>query len=318
MHFGELEREKFRALMREYESVCGVRVMTYSILSNHFHLLIEVPNRPARLPTDDELEKRLSVLTGSAAATAKEFMIRLKQLRSESKHEEAESLREMVFRNMWDISMFMKFLKQRFTQWFNRQYDRKGTLWEERFKSVLVETSGRVLSIVAAYIDLNPVRAGMVKNPEDFRWCGYGEAMAGGRLARNGLERIVTGAERRPEGNVPEEDVLPMYRMLLYDQGMEHGHTEAKGASQRAGISREAALEVLANKGKVPIHEYLRLRVRYFVDGVALGNREFVERVFQENRKRFSERRRDGARRLRGVSGEQLFCLRNLRVRVLG
>jgi len=59
-----------------------------------------------------------------------------------------------------------------------------------------------------------------------------------------------------------------------------HGHTEAKGASQRAGISREAALEVLANKGKVPIHEYLRLRVRYFVDGVALGNREYVERVF--------------------------------------
>ena len=57
----------------------------------------------------------------------------------------------------------MKLLKQRFTQWFNRQRGRKGTLWEERFKSVLVEGTGEVLATMAAYIDLNPVRAGIVK-----------------------------------------------------------------------------------------------------------------------------------------------------------
>ena len=88
---------------------------------------------------------------------------------------------------MWDVSVFMKLLKQRFTQWFNQQWGRKGTLWEERFKSVLVEGAGEVLATMAAYIDLNPVRAGIVKDPADYRWCGYAEATAGSRRAQRGL-----------------------------------------------------------------------------------------------------------------------------------
>jgi hypothetical protein len=51
---------------------------------------------------------------------------------------------------MWDVSAFMKLLKQRFTQWFNRRRGRKGTLWEERFKSVLVEGAGPALSAMPA------------------------------------------------------------------------------------------------------------------------------------------------------------------------
>jgi hypothetical protein len=47
---------------------------------------------------------------------------------------------------MWDVSAFMKLLKQRFTQWFNRQRGRKGTLWEERFKKG--SEKGSVLDIV--------------------------------------------------------------------------------------------------------------------------------------------------------------------------
>ncbi|MEZ5431159.1 MAG: hypothetical protein R3F31_08270 [Verrucomicrobiales bacterium] len=43
------------------------------------------------------------------------------------------------------------------------------------------------LLTMAAYIDLNPVRAGMVDDPKDYRWCGYAEAVAGGRRARRGL-----------------------------------------------------------------------------------------------------------------------------------
>jgi hypothetical protein len=52
-----------------------------------------------------------------------------------------------------------------------------GTLWEGRFKSVLVEGTGQTLSTMAAYIDLNPVRAGIVKDPADYRWSGYAEAV---------------------------------------------------------------------------------------------------------------------------------------------
>jgi putative transposase len=77
---------------------------------------------------------------------------------------------------MHDLSEFMKGLKQRFTQWFNGHHGRRGTLWEGRFKSVLVQ-DGYAARVMAAYIDLNPIRAAMVQKPEDYKWCSYGEAV---------------------------------------------------------------------------------------------------------------------------------------------
>ncbi len=56
---------------------------------------------------------------------------------------------------MWDVSYLMRVLKQRFSQWYNGAHHRKGTLWEERFRSVLVEADV-ALRVVACYIDLNP------------------------------------------------------------------------------------------------------------------------------------------------------------------
>ncbi len=49
--FGPGEKERFVALMREYEQFCGVQVLTYCLMSNHFHILVEVPKRPETLPT---------------------------------------------------------------------------------------------------------------------------------------------------------------------------------------------------------------------------------------------------------------------------
>ena len=51
------------------------------------------------------------------------------------------------------LLLLMKELKQRYTKWFNKQHGRFGTLWAERFKSVIVEDRARVISKVAAYID---------------------------------------------------------------------------------------------------------------------------------------------------------------------
>ncbi|MFT5188909.1 MAG: hypothetical protein ACI9DF_001628 [Verrucomicrobiales bacterium] len=75
----------------------------------------------------------------------------------------------------------MRELKQRFTQRYNKKAKRKGPLWDERFKSVLLENDKTVLLTMAAYIDLNPVRAGLVNDPKDYRWSGYGEAVAGNK-----------------------------------------------------------------------------------------------------------------------------------------
>ena len=81
----------------------------------------------------------------------------------------------------WKIgeSWFLRLVKQRFAQWYNKRQARTGALWEDRFKSVLVEGAGPALSAMAVYIDLNPVRAGIVEDPADYRWCGNAEAVAG-------------------------------------------------------------------------------------------------------------------------------------------
>ena len=66
----------------------------------------------------------------------------------------------------------LKELKQRFSRWHNRRVGRKGPVWEDRHKSVQVEDSETALRTIAAYIDLNPVCAGLVTDPKDYRWGG--------------------------------------------------------------------------------------------------------------------------------------------------
>ena len=73
---------------------------------------------------------------------------------------------------MYDLSAFMKGLKQRFTQWFNGRHNRRGVLWEGRFKSSLVQSEDYLLQCYR-YIELNPVRAHMVDEPSEYAWSSY-------------------------------------------------------------------------------------------------------------------------------------------------
>lgn len=69
-------------------------------------------------------------------------------------------------------SLLMKHLGQRYVQYINRTYKRSGTLWEGRFRSCLTQSEDYVLACYR-YIELNPVRAGMVSLPQDYRWSSY-------------------------------------------------------------------------------------------------------------------------------------------------
>ena len=188
--FGNEEREFVVALMRKLEAFLGVRVVTYAVMSNHFHLLVEVPDRERLPPLDrDTLLRRLGFLYDRF--TVEGVREELDRATATGNGVWEAQILARYERRMGDVSIFMKELKQRFTQWYKRRMGRKGTLWEERFKSVLVEGDEKALMTVAAYIDLNPVRAGMVERVEDYRWCGYASAVAGNRWAREGLGRIL-------------------------------------------------------------------------------------------------------------------------------
>jgi putative transposase len=69
-------------------------------------------------------------------------------------------------------ALLMKHLGQRYVQYVNRTYRRSGTLWEGRFRSCLAQAEDYVLACYR-YIELNPVRADMVRHPREYRWSSY-------------------------------------------------------------------------------------------------------------------------------------------------
>jgi putative transposase len=117
---------------------------------------------------------------------------------------------------------------------------------------------------------------------------------------------------------VAEKEVLAAYRVYLFGQGEANEGLTAEGRPVRAGFTAEQVREVVKAKGRLPLVEYLRLRVRYFTDGAVLGSRNYVNEVYGALRDRFGPRRKDGARRLRYVDHGGMYCLRDLQVRILG
>lgn len=298
--FGDEEKEFFRLTMRKLEAFTGVKVLTYCIMSNHWHVLLEVPS--AADLSNEELFNRIGdFYSKQRAKEIKQEFDRAHEYASESGNTAwEEAVLERYSSRMCDLSVFVKELKERFSKWYNRKHHRRGTLWEERFKSVLVENSDHALSTMAAYIDLNPVRAGIVDDPKDYRYCGYAEAVAGGEAARRGIRQI----QQAEENDMSWRSIVAQYRTHLFCKG--------ERTDERAGISPEKVQQVLDEGGELSRGELLHCRVRYFSDGVALGSRLFVEEVFINNRTLFGKRRKDGARKMRGGGWDGLCSLRDL------
>jgi REP element-mobilizing transposase RayT len=300
---GDAEREQFVDYMRVYERFCGLRVLAFCVMSNHFHILLEVPATPEQGGTDWSDERLLDHLSGLYSKQQMgKLRWELEHYRAQNNTEAAEAFRERYFRRMWDLSQFMKPLKQRFTSWFNRNHERKGTLWEERFKSVLVE-DGHAARTMAAYIDLNPVRAGMVDDPKDYRWCSYAEAVAGKTRAREGLQRVMhehdaaeTSGEFAVEKLISWRKAAHHYRQILY-----------------MAVNRDDANLDPGDAPQLTEADALLCRMREMIDGMALGTGPFIESIFGWCRDRFSARRKSGARKLKGFQ-TSLRTMRDLKV----
>jgi REP element-mobilizing transposase RayT len=336
--FGPAEKEKFRTFMRMQEKFTGCRVVAYCLMCNHFHLLLEVPPAPVDGITDEVLLERLSAIYGEA------FVADVARELAEARDKVGDGLAEesvVVARiherftyRMHDLSEFMKTLVQRFTQWFNRTHRRTGNLWEDAFKSVIVE-DGVAAKSIAAYIDLNPLRAGMVKNPEDYRWSSYGEAIGGGpkgngKKARAGLVRAVRAHKGvAADAALWSGDVALEYRRILLAGAGETAEVRVNEGERieklkkRKGLSAEQLaaenqrlMEAEEKRmGELPFGRMLRCKVRYFTEGAVIGSRQFVNEVFGNSRHRFGPKRRDGARKLRGnasAAAGMLWSLRDL------
>lgn len=277
-------------------------------MSNHFHVLLEVKPRPEGMEFSDEwvIQQARAVYSRQAVHVLEQT---LKSWRKQGNDKAANALKERYLGRMWDVSRFMKELKQRFSLWYNKRVGRKGTLWEERFSSVLVEGEAMSLAVMSAYIDLNPVRAGMVKDPKDYRWSGYAECVAGQRPALKGLGLVMGMVCQKTSPSASE--MLEGYRLWLYGQGEERRDMDG-GKVIKPGLKRKDVQQIHGKKGKLSQSEMLRCRVRYFTQGTVLGSRSFVDGFFRQHRDRFGVHRQDGARPMKGADFGGLCSLRDL------
>lgn len=144
------------------------------------------------------------------------------------------------------ISKMMQSLGRQYVRYYNYTYRRSGTLWEGRFKSCLVDSESYLLECYR-YIELNPVRAGMVQEPSEYRWSSY---------CANGLGKsgsLCSPHEKYLALGLTEEVRLEHYRALFRHQ------LDTKLVDDLREVTQK---------------------------GLALGNSDFIEKVEQLSKRR--------------------------------
>ena len=298
--FGDLEKERMRKMIWQMADFCGVEVLTYAVMSNHLHLVVRVPVKEEcdAVVENAEVLRRFVVLYGAQSMREAAAILAL------GAEAEWATFRGKYLPLMHDLSWFVRLLKQRFARWYNAFHKTFGTLWAERFTSVIVEGTGDALLAVCAYVDLNPVRAKLVDDPKDYRYSAYGEAVGGKALARRGLESAMGG--KRGDWKAAQA----RYRLILYSAGTV---PKVKNGNKQGKISHNAAEAVMKAKGELSWAVALTSRVRYFARGGILGTGGYVDRIFEMKREHFPAARKDGARKMRGGIWGEMRSLRQLR-----
>jgi hypothetical protein len=211
---------------------------------------------------------------------------------------------------MYNLSDFFKTLKERFSKGFNHQAGCSGAFWSERFKSILLSPDAAVLSAIGAYIELNPVRAGIVKSAEDYPFSGLGAASKGDEYALAGIRELLDPSfdPSHAAATGPQADILFRYKRVLEGylpadpaSGVEEGDVKAVDAKKSNAATKKHAeawteAVAVANKGtkkvtgtKIDITgetesaeararraAALRRKTRVFLEGAVFGTLRFV------------------------------------------
>jgi len=279
----DIDIERFRSLMRRVEMFSGVKILTYALMPDHFHILMRMPG-PKEL-TEEEVIDRCLILYGSADT---DKIVRTWQLKREAgRGELVQRQLDAIRERMHDVSAFMKMRKMRYTLIYNAIHGRTDPLWASRYTCVLVEDREAALAAMAAYIDLNPVRARVVTDPKDYRFSGYGEASAGNRKAIDGLAGLLA---RRSDGMNPAK-TLARYRLYLNPDDRTSDPTSAS-PNVLTIPERQAIESVLRDGGTINLATALRCRIPAFTKGKVFGSQAFVDDIMARNNAKVGKRTR--------------------------
>ena len=278
--FGDIEKEKFLMHLKRTLTLYSIECLSAVVMSNHYHLILYIPKEAFSI---DEMVKRIiKYKKGKLLPTVKDFYTQ----------------RRLELSN--DLSSFMKELQQGYTCWYNktRGYKRRGTLWEQRFKCSKL-ADGQALATCLKYIELNPVRAEIVDDPAEYRFCTYG---------------IWQQSGRHPFAQSFKKHMISALKIYLDKESMKGLETyfRERFAGIIAGEKGGDMLEVnLAIKSVSKKKNPLLVRSRFWIDSMVLGSqiilKEHAANLWGENRairKRFGKAYEEG--------GLEVFSMRQL------
>ena len=281
----EKERGRLLEIAKRSAWFCGVELLAYTVLSNHFHLEVHVPM--AMPLSEGAVLARYAVWKGHKAAA--DLASRWDRWRGQGLESAVQDDIRRLMARMHALPKFMQLLKEWYTMDYNMRTRHVGTLWERVFKSVLVESEQVTLSGIAGYIDLNSVRAGIVSDPSEYAWSSFGEAC---------------GAQSRGCGEIWNDPAMvrrrymKMYGSASWKEAREkHVHTMLK--LEEARSARETALR---QRGWLTANQ--RWSIRALVDGVAVGSRRFIEMLHTDHPELFLRGKR--ATPPRRIAGDPL------------
>jgi REP element-mobilizing transposase RayT len=277
---GDVEKDFMLDLIRRYSALYLVELLGFCLMGNHFHLLVKM--FPEYKFSDDDIKNRYVGFYGDDRVFS---------------YGQVSSLREKLS----NLSEFVREIKVGFARYYNRRHNRRGYFWGDRFKSVIVE-KGETLINCLAYIDLNPLRAGLVDRPEEYRWNSLGYHMQTGNkdnfLSLDfGLQEfeVLDGKER-----------LRGYRRYVYEAGA----VDRFKFGQRKVIE-ETVVKKERKKGfKISRVERFQYRTRYFTDSGIIGTKEFVSKNYQRFKDMFISKREKIPKAVAGLDG--IFSLKRL------
>ena len=273
---GDVEKDYLVKLIQQLSRVYFVEVLGYAVMGNHFHLCVRM--LPGINFNDKEISQRFKYY----------YAEMLGQKKREMTAGQIPSLRLK-----WSkLSSYLQEIKQRFSHYYNRLHDRHGYFWSDRFKSVIVE-EGNTLINCLAYIDLNAVRAQLVRKPEEYRWCSLGYHIQRGN--RKGFLSLDLGlAEFGQKGNKAR---LQLYRDYVYRKGGLDGIF----AHSQTGMTNTTELSQI---------DRFRYRTRYFIDSGIIGSQTFVKRWYREFCHYFQSSPKRQPRQIQGLDG--IYSLKRL------
>jgi REP-associated tyrosine transposase len=153
----------------------------------------------------------------------------------------------------------MRNIQSAFARWYNRSYQRRGRFWADRFKPVYLEDERAVLDCML-YVDLNPVRAGLVERPEEWQGSSIYLREIGKDSWLSPLRNFVDQPSKK--------EALIEYRERLYYRG------NVPTKPGQAAISQQVLDKEIA-RGFVTMG-LDRKRLGYFVDGLVIGTEQFI------------------------------------------